>query len=269
MIRRFLTTVPLAMAAIAGTFLTTSETKAQNQAILAEVYGRGVHAFYAGQANEAYQFLSSAINGGTRDPRAYYFRGIVANQQGRPYEAEADWAEGARLEATMGGVADIGRSLTRFQGSARLKLEQIRQKARLDAMMNANSRSDARLNELGASRPAAPPVAPGTAPTPAPPAPPAAAANDPFIDDGLGIAGGQPKVDSNNALDGLDDPLPTAPDAATPEPAADPAMDAGGNPFDAPAADAPGGNPFDAPAADSNPFDAPAGESNPFGEAPF
>ncbi|MDV6031048.1 MAG: tetratricopeptide repeat protein [Phycisphaera sp. RhM] len=288
MIRRSFSLAPLAALALIGAMLGSHQASAQNASVLAEIYGRGVHAYYAGQYTEAYDYLSQAIDGGTRDPRAYYFRGIVAYNQGRNAEAELDWQVGAQMEARTGGADGIGRSLSRFQGSARLKLEEIRQQARIDAMMNAATRSDTRMMELGVqpntspagsspagAAPAA--AAPGaTAPPvgvkPPPPAPSAPVADDPFADDGPALADGQPKVEKNNALEGLDDnPFADDAPAGAAADAGDAGMPAAGdnsNPFGEPAAPA-AGDPFGSDAG-ADPFGAPAGGApDPFGGDPF
>ena len=77
---------------------TVTTASAQNAAV-SQMYGNGVHAFYAGNNSAARENFSAAINNGSQDPRAYYFRGIVAYSQGSTYEAESDWQQGARLEA--------------------------------------------------------------------------------------------------------------------------------------------------------------------------
>ena len=272
MTRRSFHIAPLAAIVVAATLSTSPAAHSQNPTVLAEVYGRGVHAYYAGRYNDAFNLFTSAIDNGTRDPRAYYFRGIVASQQGRPSEAEADWAEGAKLEAKYGGGSFVGRSLSRFQGTQRLKLEEIRQQARLEAATESAARSDARMQELGvpASRDPGNQPAAGAAATPPPPAPAAPAPADPFAEGGSSMATGEPEVQSPNALEGLDDnpfkddPLPGGGDAA--DAGGMPA--AGGNPFDggAPAA---GGDPFGAPASGNDPFGAPpAGGNDPFGAPP-
>lgn len=274
MTRRSYLFAPLAAFAIAAALFGTHQASAQNEFVLAEVYGRGVHAYYAGQHAEAFNLFTQAIEGGTRDPRAYYFRGIVSHDQGRPVEAEEDWKLGAEMEARSVGGAPVGASLSRFQGSARLKLEEIRQKARLEAALTAAARSDARMNELGVQpsrNPAAP--APPVAATTPPPAPSAPAADDPFADDGPALAGGQPKVEKNNALEGADG-NPFADDAPLGgAPAADggamPAAGDNSNPFGEPAAPA-GGDPFGGDAG-ADPFGTPAagGGDDPFGGDPF
>lgn len=228
--------------------LIIGETASAQNAILAEMYGRGVHAYFSGNHADANRYLTMAINNGSEDPRAYYFRGIVAQASGRSYEADADWQRGAELEAQGKINGSIGRALARFQGSGRIKLEQIRQKARLEALALAAARSQQRYGELGISggAPAAP--APAVA-APATPPPAPAVVGNPFSDDSL--AEGQPKVTADDALEG--------------------AMD---NPFDEAGAgggDASAGgeaSPFGEPAGDDNPFggDDAGGDSNPFGD---
>ena len=249
----------LALATLAGI---ASQTASAQNAILAEMYGRGVHAYYSGNNNEANQFLTMAINNGIKDPRAYYFRGIVAHAAGRPYEAEADWQRGAELEAGGSANTMIGRSLARFQGSGRIKLEGIRQQARLQALANAAARSRARYGEIEAAGGMAPRAsAAGKPSAPAVTAPPLPDSENPFADDNM--AEGDASVSNDDALaDAMKDPLAGDPGAA---PSAAPA-DATASPFgEAPAADA---SPFgDAPADDSNPFGDDGADSNPFGDA--
>jgi hypothetical protein len=243
-------------------------------AILSEIYGRGVHAYYAGRHDEAHQLLSSAINAGIKDPRAYYFRGIVSTMRGSSYEAESDWQQGAQLEASGKSTVSIGRSLSRFQGSGRLKLEQIRQAARLQSLMSAASRMSS--PNVGQPRISQPRVVgqsmpmqgrslptPGTAGIAPPPTPPAA--ENPFKDD-VPLATGEAKVQADDALKGALDPLPDAgmADAAAGTDAAGDGGGVFGNGGDAPAAADPfGGGGGDAPAAD--PFGGGGDMADPFG----
>lgn len=92
--------------------------------------GAGMHAFHGGNYAESFQWLSDVIAAGSKDPRAYYFRGLAARRCGREFEAEADFLEGARLEALGEGGRNIGRALERVQGADRLLLERYRAKAR-------------------------------------------------------------------------------------------------------------------------------------------
>lgn len=196
----------------AGCLVLTLPAKSSNAqtAVLADMYGRGVHAYYSGMMDESLQYFTMAIDNSIEDPRAYYFRGMVYNSTGRPEEAEADWKTGAEMEAAGRVKASIGKSLARLQGSARLKLESIRQKAKLEALATAMKRSKERYGELNAAGQAAAPVAPA-APIPVPPTgagtvpvPPTGAPN-PFADD---MAQGQPEVVEDDALkNAMNDPF--------------------------------------------------------------
>jgi hypothetical protein len=234
--------------------------------VLAEMYGRAVHAYNGGLYDEASKYLSLAIDNGIQDPRAYYFRGMAAFAKGDTQGAEADWQMGADLEAAGKTNPAVGRSLSRFQGSGRIHLEEIRQKARLNAMAVAAERSKQRYGELGApvpgeivgSSPAATPRAP-IAPPPIP-----SDTENPFSDD---VAAGQPNVAAPDALEGaMNDPFAQE---AAPAAAGAPA---GSDPFggDAPAADpfggdAGGADPFGGDAGAGEPPAEPAAGDDPFG----
>ncbi len=47
------------------------------EAVLGQEYGAGVHAFFTGDYASAYEHLTTAIQGGSKDPRAFYFRGLA------------------------------------------------------------------------------------------------------------------------------------------------------------------------------------------------
>ena len=101
---------------------------------LAAAYGGGVHAYFAGDYARSHDDLSSAIQGGIDDPRAWYFRGLAALQLGRIDEAEADFTEGAERESRAAGMWPVSRSLERVQGPERLQLERHRIRARVAAL---------------------------------------------------------------------------------------------------------------------------------------
>lgn len=248
----------------------TDRAEAVQSAVLAEMYGRGVHAYYAGDHVSAMRYLSLAIDNGIEDPRAFYFRGMVAKSSGRAYEAEADWQRGAELEATGRANPTIGRALSRFQGADRLKLEEIRQNARLQALALSAARSQQRLGEIRAAEPnvlrsagpapVAPPAAgvPPAAVQPPPAAPPAGgAAENPFAND---MAGGDAKVTADDALeDAMTDPF--ADDAAAG--GAAPAAGADSNPFGGGGS---GADPFGGGGdAGADPFGGGGGGADPFG----
>lgn len=92
--------------------------------------GAGMHAFHGGDYAASFDWLSGVIAAGSKDPRAFYFRGLAARRSGREMEAEADFLEGAKLEALGEGGRTIGRALERVQGADRLLVERYRAKAR-------------------------------------------------------------------------------------------------------------------------------------------
>lgn len=113
--------------------LATGPLLAQEMA-LSDMYGRGVHAYFSGQPQIAYERLTAAIKAGSHDPRAYYFRGLAYQWLGRPQEALADFRAGAALEhQDAGGVFGVDRSLERVQGPSRLMIERERAIARVGA----------------------------------------------------------------------------------------------------------------------------------------
>jgi len=256
-----LTIFAFALTTLGSWNVNSAAAQGQN-VILAETYGQGVHAFNGGRLTDATGFFTLAIDNGSRDPRAYYYRGIVNYVSDRLEEAEKDWSAGAAIEAMGGPNLSIGRSLARFQGNGRLKLEQIRQTARLIALAEANARSKQRYGEIKSTpenstvfKPApripAQPIAP-------PPTPPAA--SNPFTDSNLG------KVTpiAEDALAGaMSDPFANEPKAAAPT--------AGGgaaNPFGGGGAAAGGGaaDPFGGGGAAAGGGAAdPFGGSDPFG----
>lgn len=253
---------PLAIifTAIAITAVPPQECQAQS-AVLSEIYGRGVHAYHSGQNQQAGQWFSMAIDNGFTDPRAYYFRGLAAAASGLTQEAEADFDEGARIEAQSPYDAMVGRSLSRVQGPIRIKLEQTREKARLAALAAGMDRSRVRYGELGTEPPVATAPARNTppagsaaaAPRAVMPPSPANEAN-PFADE----LGQDPEIDSNDAFKGAMENAKNQPAGG-----ANPAQPAGGaNPF---GGDAPASDPFAAPAGGADPFATPAGGADPFG----
>jgi hypothetical protein len=115
---------------------------------LAASYGSGVHSYFAGDYGRSYDDLSQAIEGGTLDPRAYYFRGLAALKLGRMDEAEADFTAGAAREAEGTGSWPIARSLERVQGCDRLKLERHRTRARVASLQENRRRNELRYLDV-------------------------------------------------------------------------------------------------------------------------
>ena len=117
----------------------TAVTSHAQQIVLGQLYGNGVHAYFAGDVMKAYDQLSAAITAGSSDPRAYYFRGLAYLKLGREPEAIQDFQKGAALETKdLNRSYNVGRSLERVQGWARQKLETYRVDARLAALEEAD-----------------------------------------------------------------------------------------------------------------------------------
>ncbi|MEX0713532.1 MAG: tetratricopeptide repeat protein [Pirellulales bacterium] len=121
---------------------------------LNELYGEGVHAYFAGDHGEAHALLSKAIDSGSQDPRAYYFRGLAHLKLGRDPEARDDFAEGARLEvADADRFYNVSKSLERVQGRNRLLLERYRSDARLLAFQDLERRRFDRYERIRRAEP--------------------------------------------------------------------------------------------------------------------
>jgi len=114
--------------------------------------GGGIHAFHAGDFTLAYDEFSSAVEAGSTDPLAYYYRGLSALRLGRTDEAAADFATGAEREALDGGLRRVSRTLERVQGPDRITLEKYRQRARLAGLQQdqeAVSRRYSAIDDAG------------------------------------------------------------------------------------------------------------------------
>ena len=98
------------------------------------IYGKGVHAYFAGDLDQALEYLGATVDEGTTDPRCWYFRGLTLLRLGREDEARKDFEKGAKCElAATYQVYRVGKALERVQGHDRLILEEHRSKARLAA----------------------------------------------------------------------------------------------------------------------------------------
>jgi hypothetical protein len=127
MVRRF------AFALLAFGSLVSLPAVGSAQDVLSELYGRGVHAYFAGDSTGALTFLNEADQAGSTDPRVFYFRGLVKSGLGMTDEASVDFDRGANLEVTSKRAVEVGKALARIQGANRLQIEDARRKARLMA----------------------------------------------------------------------------------------------------------------------------------------
>jgi hypothetical protein len=118
--------------------LTAASAPAQD-AVLGQLYGSGVHAYFSGDFGKAYEQLTAAAKAGSRDPRVYYFRGLTYLKLGRAPEATQDFQRGAQLESKdLHRSFNVARSIERVQGPARQQLETYRVEARLAALAEAD-----------------------------------------------------------------------------------------------------------------------------------
>ncbi len=139
----------VAILMVSGLVCAVSMSTPGQEGIVSQLYGNGVHAYFAGQYEEAHEFFTSAIQTGTQDPRIYYFRGLTYLKLGREEEAQQDFVKGAELEtADVNQLYPVGRALQRVQGKHRLMLEQYRQEARLAAWNRQRAVEKARYQGL-------------------------------------------------------------------------------------------------------------------------
>jgi len=299
MTRNLLVQIGLAMSIA----LTAGTLQAQQDELLAELYGRGVHAYFEGELNAAHKFFSDAIEQKTQDPRCYYFRGATYTRLGRSDQATKDFQEGGRLEARdVQKIYPVNRSLQRVQGKVRLTLEIHRKQGRLELRRYEEKRKRVRYETLKAAEKDVLRDPKRQAPANLPKVPDDARLdpNNPFSGEEAGTLGGgtaqatkqNPAGQSSVATTRRRPKLPTETTTTTRPAAAQPAAQpAGANPFGgapaAPAAAKPaaanpfGGAPATPPAAAqpaaANPFGgapaappaaAPPAAANPFGGAP-
>jgi hypothetical protein len=161
-------------------------TASAQPSALKELYGKGVHAYHAGQYDEADGLLTDAIDAGSKDPRCRYFRGLARLRIGDEELANEDFAAGAKLEvADTDRFYAVSKSLARTQGVERVTLERHRTNARLAAYKRSQ---ELRLRKMrgiqdAASQVELQPVPGGARTAPAPAAEPqddAAAEPDPM-----------------------------------------------------------------------------------------
>ena len=127
MVRRF------AFAVLVCGSLASLQSTCSAQDVLSELYGRGVHAYFAGDTTTSLEFFNDADIAGSSDPRVFYFRGLVKASMGMTDEAAADYDKGASLEVSSKRAVEVGKALARVQGANRVQIENSRRNARLMA----------------------------------------------------------------------------------------------------------------------------------------
>lgn len=118
---------------------------------LTELYGKGVHAYFAHNHTLAQELLTQAIDAGSTDSRAYYFRGLSLAAQGDAMAGLADYERGAELEVSRSRSSDIGKALQRIQGLQRLEIEKARQNARVNWKAQQQALQESRTMRSGNS----------------------------------------------------------------------------------------------------------------------
>lgn len=259
--------------------------------LLDDLYGRGVHAYFSRNYEDAYKHLSDAATSGSQDPRVFYFRALTDLRLNKADEATADLKKATELEYNGDAPFQVSKALERVQGNERLMIEDVRAKARLAIRNAAEERAKIRYQDrikaeakvlrnppAAGAEPAPPAVAaeevPPSEPAAEKPAAPAKpATDDPFGEAPAGEAPAKPAVPAEEspappAKPAAEDPFgeapakPAAPAAEKPEEPAEekpaaPAKPAVEDPFgDTPAKPA-------APAAETPAEEAPGGEVKP------
>lgn len=265
---------------LSGTAFRGAELHAQGDAYM-ELYGEGVHRFFAGELQEAEILFSRVIESGSQDPRPFYFRGLVQEHLGG--SGDPDFEQGAQMEAEGKLAVPVGDALTRIQGYLRSRIEDIRRDARvaylqqreaLDQVRREESRNVPGAVESTVPDLAQPPVPSTTDDTPfdegmrssetvvdpvQPTVPEVDATSDPFQDDPAPVMEAQPG-DTAPATD----PFGEAPAATDPFGGDAGAGDAFGTP---PAAEEPVVDPFGGDATPAGDATDPFGGDDPFGNS--
>jgi hypothetical protein len=243
----------LVAAGILVTLHLVSSTNAQSS-VLTELYGQGVHKYFSCDYFAADTLLSQAIDSGSKDPRAYYFRGLAREMNGGG--GDIDFEEGARLEVAGSVGVNVGVALTRIQGQVRGKIEKARQAARLQAALHRQM-----------TQPMVPAIPPALTPLAVPV--PAPENTDPFPGEGLRSEEIQATPEPSESETMPEEPSPNADEQVNPFDDEKPAESAAGDDSlgepsetssDAPVAE----DPFSDPAAPAE-VDPPAAS----GDDPF
>ena len=244
--------VRVGLIALVGLILVAADLRGQDT-VLSELYGRGVHSYFENDFTRARAQLTEAIELGSRDPRAYYYRGLINAQMGLADEAESDFRTGAQLEITNDErIFPVGQSLQRIQGPLRLTLENYRRDARLAAKIQERKEQRARYEQLreaegdvlrGPLPPAPLPSTPGDDPT------------DPFSPPGAAA----PRPTENQPAPPVERPAAPAETPAEPNIFDDPADTTATPTPDAPLEP----NPFNEPSPDAGPATMPAQPNTP------
>jgi len=129
----------------ADTFFATDESDA--------IYGKGVHAFFDQNYEEAVKILSKVEELKTNDPRPYYFMGLARLRQKQTEQADQYFKQAAQLEYNGRALQHyaVPESLRRIQGEERLRIEKIREEERTNARIRDQRIQEARYGAENAA----------------------------------------------------------------------------------------------------------------------
>ena len=68
--------------------ISLAATTRADDLIAEQFYGSGVHSYFSGNVQAAYDDFTTAIGAGTDDPRPYYYRALTYLRMGRSADAE-------------------------------------------------------------------------------------------------------------------------------------------------------------------------------------
>jgi hypothetical protein len=211
------------MLLVGGLAILGAASARAQEPILGQLYGSGVHAYFAQDYVKAHQYLTAAIEGKASDPACYYFRGLAELRLGRPQDAELDFQHGAKLESgELNRPYNVSKALERVQGPDRAAIEHYRIEARMLAMNRARQQPQRSGQEAAGDQEGRVPHQPIE--SPAEPAKPAI--ENPF--DAGGTAPKPPAPETAKPEAALEKPAPetakpeAAPEKPVPEPAEKP-----------------------------------------------
>ncbi|MDR3183167.1 MAG: hypothetical protein LBT89_09675 [Planctomycetaceae bacterium] len=112
-------------------------------------YGRGVHAFFAGDYKAALGFFQQVEKSGSNDPRPYYYAGLTYKRIKNKEKSEEYYKKAASLEfgENIKREYDVSDALHRIQGRERLIVEQYREEARAKWQAEEKKRNEVKFNE--------------------------------------------------------------------------------------------------------------------------
>ncbi len=119
---RMLTLLCVTMFAIGASWVAAAEPSPE------DLLNGAMTTWRSGDAVSARDQLTAIINGGYRDPRVFYYRGLLIEQLGG--QGNDDFKRAADLEAALSAGTRVNRALEKIQGPQRARIERFRLEAR-------------------------------------------------------------------------------------------------------------------------------------------